>query len=195
MESMWDRMVAGQPYRPDDPTLVAARAAARRLLDRFHAAPGDDDAARRAVLGELLGHLGDGAVVEPSLRVDYGRNLHLGDLAFVNHDCVLLDVAPIVIGAHAMVGPGCLLLTPTHPLDAAQRRSGWEAGAPITVGDDVWLGGGVTVCPGVTIGAATVVGAGAVVVRDLPAGVLAVGNPARVVRELGADDRATWPQP
>lgn len=193
MGTTWDRMVGGDWYRPDDPELVAARARARALLDRFHAAAGDDVATRTAVLGELLGHVGRGTVVEPSLRVDYGVNVHLGDDVFCNHDCVLLDVAPITVGDHAMLGPGCLLLTPTHPLDAGQRRSGWEAAAPIDLGADVWLGGGVTVCPGVTVGAGTVVGAGAVVTRDLPAGVVAVGNPARVVRRLTSDDRVTLP--
>ena len=122
--------------------------------------------------------------IRPPLRVDYGYNLHVGAGTFANFGLVALDVAPIRIGEDVQIGPNVQLLTPTHPLDPERRRARWEAAEPITIGDNVWLGGGVIVCPGVAIGENTVVGAGTVVTRDLPANVLAVGNPARVVREL-----------
>lgn len=118
------------------------------------------------------------------LYVDYGSNITIGDGTFVNVGLVALDVTPITIGAHCQIGPNVQLLTPTHPLDPEPRRAGYEAGEPITLGDNVWLGGGVIVCPGVTIGENTVVGAGAVVTKDLPANVVAVGNPAKVIRTL-----------
>ena len=137
-----------------------------------------------ALLRRLLGALGKGAVVRPPLYVDFGFHLAIGDRTFVNFGLVALDVAPITIGADCQIGPGVQLLTPVHPLDADLRRATWEQAAPISLGDNVWLGGGVIVLPGVTIGPDTVVGAGAVVSRDLPAGVLAVGTPARVVRTL-----------
>lgn len=123
--------------------------------------------------------------MRPPFWVDFGENIHIGAHTFINNGLTALDVARITIGAHCQIGPNCQLLTPTHPLDPVLRRDGWEAAEPITLGDNVWLGGGVTVCPGVTIGENTVVGAGSVVTKDLPANVVAVGNPARVIRELG----------
>src|SRR5918992_1540290 len=112
---------------------------------------------------------------------------------FVNYACTMLDVAPIRIGAACQIATGVQLLTPTHPIDPEARRQGWEAAEPITIGDNVWLGGGAIVCPGVTIGEDTGVGAGAVVTRDLPAGVVAVGAPARVLREIGERDAVRVP--
>ena len=128
--------------------------------------------------------MGDGVVVMPTFRCDYGSNISIGSRSFVNYDCVMLDVAPIRIGTACQIATRVELLTATHPLEPEPRRAGWEYGLPITLGDNVWLGGGVIVCPGVTIGDDTVVGAGAVVTRDLPAGVLAYGTPAVVQREL-----------
>ena len=122
--------------------------------------------------------------VRPPFHCDYGWNISIGAGTFVNYSCVLLDVLPIRIGSNCQVASGVQLLTATHPLEPGPRRDGWEYGEPITIGDNVWLGGGVIVCPGVTIGDDTVVGAGAIVTRDLPAGVVAVGNPARVTRSL-----------
>ena len=180
-----EKMLRGEPYLADDPELVAARLRARRLWRRFNATdPGDTDAAR-AILAELLGGLGDGVWIEAPFYCDYGTQISLAPGVFLNMNCVLLDVAPIVVGARTILGPGVQLLTATHPLGAAARTAGPELGRPITLGSRVWLGGGVIVGPGVSIGADTVVGAGSVVMRDLPAGVLAVGNPCRVVRPIG----------
>jgi maltose O-acetyltransferase len=183
------RMVAGERYRGDDPELVADRSRAQRLLLRFNQLTEADREERRALLTELLGHLGPGAEVMPSLRCDYGYNISLGEGVFINFDAVLLDVAPITVGAHCQLAPRVQLLTATHPIDPDVRRTMWEWGEPIVLGADVWLGGGVIVLPGVTIGAGTVVGAGAVVTRDLPERVVAVGNPARVLRPIGPEDR------
>ena len=182
-------MTAGERYQGSDPVLVADRERAYRLTHLLNTLPTGDDASRRAILAQLLGTLGEGAALVPPLRVDYGYNVHLGDRSFVNFDAVMLDVAPITIGADCQLATRVQLLTATHPIDAAARATMWEWGEPITLEDGVWLGGGVIVLPGVTIGAGTVVGAGAVVTRDLPPGVVAVGNPARVLREVGPDDR------
>lgn len=177
-----ERMLAGDLYVADDPesARVAQRAVTRLEDYRVATAQGQEDA--REILTEVLGSLGDGAVIKPPLSVDYGENLHVGDRTFINFNLVALDVADIRIGADCQIGPNVQLLTPTHPVDPQPRRDKLEAAQPITLGDNVWLGGGVIVCPGVTIGENTVVGAGAVVVKDLPANVVAVGNPARVVR-------------
>jgi maltose O-acetyltransferase len=139
---------------------------------------------KERVLTQLLGAYGEDAEIRPPFHCDYGYQTRIGPRTFVNVGLVALDVARITIGADVQIGPYVQLLTATHPLEPGPRRDKWEAAQPIRIDDNVWLGGGVIVCPGVRVGADTVVGAGAVVTRDLPAGVLAVGNPARVVRSL-----------
>jgi len=180
----YERMLAGELYLADDPRIVAEQAEAHRLMEQVNAAPAADRSGRDALLRRLLGGLGRDAVVRAPLYVDFGFHLTIGDRTFVNFGLVALDVAPITVGADCQLGPNVQLLTPIHPLDADLRRDKWEQAAPITLGDNVWLGGGVVILPGVTVGHDTVVGAGAVVSRDLPAGVLAVGTPARVLRRL-----------
>ena len=179
-----ERMLAGDLYLADDPELDADALRARRLEARFNDAAPDDHAGRRAALVELLGALGPGTEIRPPFRCDYGSNLNIGARCFANFGLIALDVAPITIGDDVQIGPNVMLLTPTHPTDPELRRAGWEAAEPIAIAENVWLGGGVIVLPGVRIGANTVVGAGAVVSRDLPADVVALGNPARVVRQL-----------
>lgn len=181
---MRERMLAGDPYVADDPELGAASRRARELMTAYNATTVADDPARAALLGELLGSVGEDTTIRPPVYVDYGRHIRIGRGCFANFGLVALDVAPIVIGDDVQIGPNVQLLTPTHPIDPEERRARWEAAQPITIGDNVWLGGGVVVCPGVTIGENTVVGAGAVVVDDLPANVVAVGNPARIVRRI-----------
>ncbi|MER6613654.1 sugar O-acetyltransferase [Streptomyces xantholiticus] len=179
-----DRMLAGEWYLPDDEELGADTRRRFELCAAYNAYGGADPAERTAILAELIGSLGKDVRIRPPFQCDYGRYITIGDRTFINFNAVFLDAAPITIGSDVQIGPGVQLLTPTHDMGAERRRAGWEKAAPITIGDNVWLGGGVIVCPGVTIGDNTVVGAGSVVVRDLPAGVLAVGNPARVVRSL-----------
>ena len=192
---MKERMLRGELYLFDDPELAADYAHAQELLERFNATRHTEQELRDALLRELLGEMGDGVVVRPPFRCDYGRYVSIGAGTFVNYDCVLLDVAPIRIGAACQIATCVQLLTATHPVDPARRRHGWESAEPITIDDNVWLGGGTIVCPGVTIGADAVVGAGAVVTRDLPAGVVAVGNPARILREIDDRDTVTVPLP
>ena len=193
MGEMKERMLRGELYIADDPGLAADNARAQRLLDRYNATRHDDEAERDSILRELLGDVGEGVVVKPSFRCDYGTYITIGAGTFVNYDCVMLDVAPIAIGAACQLAPRVQLLTATHPVDPQPRRAGWESGAPIAIGDNVWLGGGVIVGPGVTIGEDTVVGAGSVVTRDLPAGVVAFGVPAQAQREIGPHDRIDVP--
>ncbi len=177
-------MVRGEPYLSEDPELVALRGRARSLTFRFNHTPPEESAAREALIRELLGSVGQAFTFEPMLHVDYGCNIFVGERFYANANCVLLDVAEIRIGDDAMLASGVQLLTATHPTDPVERTSGYELGHPITLGNRVWLGGGVIVGPGVTIGDDTVVGSGAIVVKDLPTGVVAVGNPARVVRDV-----------
>lgn len=186
MSEQKDRMLRGELYLADDPELRADALRCDALLARFNATRAADVDERRHILGELLADLGEGAAVRPPLFMDYGYQTSIGAGTFINFNCVILDVGRVRIGADVQIGPNVQLLTPTHPVDPEQRRTGLEAAEPITIEDNVWLGGGVIVLPGVTIGRDTVVGAGAVVTRDLPSGVVAVGNPARVIRALSA---------
>ena len=178
-------MLAGEPYLADDPELATERRHAARLTEAFNATPKDREADRH-ILVQLLGALGEGTVIRAPFYCDYGYQIFVGARGFANFGLVALDVAPIRIGDDVQIGPNVQLLTPTHPVEPEHRLARIEGGRPITIGDNVWLGGGVIVCPGVTIGENTVVGAGAVVVKNLPPSVLAVGNPARVIRSLSA---------
>ncbi len=183
-----ERMLAGDLYIADDPESGRLAQRAVRLADAYHRAAVEDEAAARPLLEEMIGELGQDAFVKPPLFVDYGEHISIGARTFVNYNLAALDVAPITIGEDCLLGPNVQLLTPTHPIDPRPRRDKLEAARPITIGDNVWLGGGVIVCPGVTIGDNSVVGAGSVVTRDIPANVVAVGNPARVLREIGEQD-------
>ena len=179
----WEWMVSGQLYNAGDEALCAARDRAKRLTWRYNQMDPTDWAGRTALLEELLGHLGKDSWIEPTFRCDYGSQISIGDQVFANYDCIFLDVAPITIGDRVLLGPRVGLYTAGHPLDRETRSEGLEFGRPITLEDEVWLGGNVILLPGVTVGAGTVVAAGAVVTRDLPAGVL---------RELTAADQALW---
>lgn len=190
--TMYERMLAGDPYRADDPELAALSTRAQLLTERYNATSITEGGLRRKLLEELLGTCGEGIEVRPPFHLDYGRHLHVGDRTFANFGLVALDCAEIRIGADVQIGPNVQLLTATHPLQPGPRRDQWEGAAPITIGDNVWLGGGVIVGPGVSIGENTVVGAGSVVTRDLPPNVVAVGVPARPVKDLPADPPDGW---
>lgn len=179
-----ERMLAGELYVADDPESGRRAQRAVQLADAYHRAAVADEGAARPLLEALLGELGEGAFIKPPLFVDYGEHISVGPRTFVNYGLVALDVAPIRIGADCQLGPNVQLLTPTHPVEAQPRRDKLEAAQSITIGDNVWLGGGVIVLPGITIGDNTVVGAGSVVTKNLPSDVIAVGNPARVIRHL-----------
>jgi len=176
-----EKMLAGEPYFADDPELVAAARRARDLMTEYNSAR---ELVRPGILSELLGSVGEDVAIRPPLYVDYGTQLTVGDRVFANFGLTALDCAPITIGDDTQIGPHVQLLTPTHPLDPDERRSKIEAAAPISIGRNVWIGGGAIVVAGVTIGDNAVIGAGSVVTRDVPADSVAVGNPARVLRQL-----------
>lgn len=179
-----ERMLAGEHYLADDPEIQADALRSEQFTQQYNETRAGDQKTRDAILREFLGEVGEDVVVRPPIQADYGYRTTIGPRTFINWGLMLCDVATVTIGADVQVGPGVQLLTPTHPTEPEARRAKWEASKPISIGDNVWLGGGVVVCPGVTIGENTVVGAGAVVVRDLPPNVVAVGNPAKVVRKL-----------
>ncbi|HWL56061.1 MAG TPA: sugar O-acetyltransferase [Paracoccus sp. (in: a-proteobacteria)] len=170
-------MLAGRPYAPGDGELVAMRKTAQGLMRDYNATiVGDKTRAR--TLTQLLGTW-NGAVIRAPFHVDYGKHIHFGPDCFVNFGCVFLDVCEIRVGARCVIGPQVQLLTPDHPRDYERRATGIEYGRPITIGDDVWIGGGALILPGVTIGDGAIVGAGSVVTRDVPPRTTVAGNPAR----------------
>jgi maltose O-acetyltransferase len=171
-------------YIADAPESGRRAQRAVQLAHAYHQAAITDEGSARQILAELLGSLGEGAFVRPPLYVDYGEHISIGARTFINYNLTALDVATIKIGADCQFGPNVQLLTPTHPIEPQPRRDRLEAAKPISIGDNVWLGGGVIVCPGVRIADDSVVGAGSVVTRDIPANVVAVGNPARVLRGI-----------
>jgi maltose O-acetyltransferase len=177
-------MEAGDPYIVDD-EIAGMHLRAVSLTEEYNATPAADPNARRRILEELLAGIGPDTVIRTPFHCDFGTYCSFGARTFANFGLVVLDVARVTIGNDVQIGPNVQLLTASHPLDADRRRAKWEASKPIVIGDNVWLGGGVIVLPGVTIGEDSVVGAGAVVTRDVPAGVVAVGNPARIIRALG----------
>ena len=177
------RMADGDFYVADD-VLAAHTKRAVRLLSLYEQAHPTDPDIARYLLAQVIGSVGEGVDIRPPLRVDYGHNITIGDGSWVNFGLTALDVAPIVIGQDVLIGPNCSLYTAIHPTEPGPRRAKCESAAPITLGDNVWLGGSVVVCPGVTIGENSIIGAGAVVTRDIPANSIAVGNPARVIRAL-----------
>jgi maltose O-acetyltransferase len=184
MTSHKERMLRGELYDPLDPELSAERRRARLGFQALNATRDDQQEERARLIKELIPASGAGVWIEPPFYCDYGSNITLGDKVYFNFNCVVLDVAPVRIGSGALFGPAVQIYAATHPLSAAERRTGLELGRPVEIGDDVWVGGGAVICPGVKIGAESVIGAGSVVTRDVPAGVFAAGNPCRVIREV-----------
>jgi maltose O-acetyltransferase len=184
LRSEKDRMLRGEPYLANDPALLLERKQCRLVCERFNATSFGDTAARKAILDELLGELGEDAAVMAPFQCDYGYHITVGARTFINYGVVVLDGARVTIGDDVQIGPGVQLLTALHPLDPVERRSGTETAKPVMIGDRAWLATGVIVCPGVAVGADAVVGAGSVVTKDLPAGHLCFGNPCRVIRQI-----------
>lgn len=183
-------MLSGQPYDPADPELIALRVAARLATEAYNRTSIADREERTRMLKGLFGSTGNAVFIEPSFRCDYGVNIHVGENFYANFDCVILDCAQVRIGKNCLMAPQVGLYTATHPLDPVARSSGRELAAPITIGDDCWIGGHATINPGVTLGNNVVVAAGAVVTRSFGDNVVLAGVPARVIRTIGETSRA-----
>jgi maltose O-acetyltransferase len=176
-------MLSGGMYNPGDPELVADRLAARRILFAYNHSHPDETEKRRQLLAQLF-RSEVGCYLEPTFQCDYGYNIRFGENFYANFNCVILDVCLVTLGNNVFLAPNVQIYTATHPTDAQERISGQEFGQPVTIGDNVWLGGHSVICPGVTIGDNVVIGAGSVVTRAIPANVVAVGNPCRIIRNL-----------
>ncbi|MCC5895080.1 MAG: sugar O-acetyltransferase [Alkalibacterium sp.] len=182
MKTEKEKMVAGELYRPSDPELIRDRTSGHDKAERYNKAQADVE--RRKQIKTIFGSVGETITVEPSLRVDYGYNIHVGDNFYANFNCVFLDVCPITIGRNAMLGPGVSMVTPEHPLNPDERNSGQEFGRPITIGNNCWVGTNATIIGGVTLGDNCVVAAGAVVTKSFPDNVVIAGVPAQVIRKI-----------
>jgi maltose O-acetyltransferase len=180
-----DLMRAGEPYPGGDPELNRELDRRQAMLAALNSIPPGRTEDRQSALEELLAEIGEGTFIRSPFYCDYGDGIRIGARTFVNFNCTMLDGAPITVGDECLIASGVQLITASHPIDPGPRRAACEQALPVTIGDGVWLGAGAIVCPGVSIGANTVVGAGSVVTKDLPAGVVAYGNPARVAREIG----------
>jgi maltose O-acetyltransferase len=189
LEAQRAHVLSGRMYDDLTVELVRARQRAVLLTTEYNDSFGREPAEREAILRRLLGAVGDGCYFEPTFRCEFGYNIAIGAHFYANFDCVMLDGGRITIGDHVLFGPRVGIYTSNHAIDAGERAAGGCWAKPVTIGDHVWLGGGVTVNPGVTIGDNTIVGSGSVVTRSLPGSVVAAGNPARVLREITEADR------
>ena len=178
------KMLAGEFYLADDVELTNDNKRASLLLKQYNSTTVEDTEMRLRILKELFGKVEEKIQIVPPFHCDYGSNIYVGDDFYMNFGCVILDCAAVHIGNNVLCAPGAHIYTASHPTDPEIRRSGLELAAPVKIGNNVWLGGGAIVCPGVTIGDDTTIGAGSVVVKDIPARVVAAGNPCVVIRHL-----------
>jgi maltose O-acetyltransferase len=179
-----NKMLLGEMYNPMDPELMKEREWARMKFQEINSLQEDRKKKRDHLFYDLIGEAGEGLFIEPPFFCDYGYNIILGSRVFMNFNCSILDVMPVRMGNDVMIGPNVQIYTATHPLEAKARNSGKEFAKPVTIGNDVWIGGGAIICPGVKIGNGTVIGAGSVVTRDIPDNVFAAGNPAKVIKKI-----------
>jgi len=179
-----EKMLAGELYQAGDPVLLEMRNRARALFMEYNTTLNEQTLERRAILKTLIGTIGDTIDIQPPFFCDYGKHIHMGNNVFINYNCTILDCALVTLGNNVFIGPNVSLYTAYHPIIASERIKGPELASPITIKDNVWLGGNVVVCQGITIGENTTIGAGSVVTKDIPANVFAAGNPCRVIKQL-----------
>jgi maltose O-acetyltransferase len=184
MVSEKEKMLSGEMYDAEDPELAAERRRARDLCKSLNESHDNQQELRNRIIRELFGGAGDDVWIEPPFYCDYGSNITLGSKVFFNFNCVILDPAAVIIGSNVLFGPAVQIYTATHPMSATERLNCLEFARPVSIGSDVWIGGGAIICPGVRIGSRSVIGAGSVVTHEIPASVLASGNPCRIIRNL-----------
>jgi maltose O-acetyltransferase len=179
-----EKMLANEPYIAIDPELVGMYKKAQHLLFAFNSLHPDESQRRCEIVQALFGEVGQGFEVKPPFRCDYGCHIYAKENLYINYDCIILDCNKVYLGRNVLLAPRVQIYTAYHPLDGKIRRTGVEMAEPVIIADDVWIGGGAIICPGVTIGNNTTIGAGSIVTRDIPANVIAVGNPCRVIKAV-----------
>ena len=184
-----ERMLANLPYKAWLDGLHEEALENKKRIYRYNLLPPEEWDQRPALIKEILGKTGENVHIEPPFHCDYGRNIEVGENFYANYNLTILDVARVRIGDNAQIAPNVSFYTAGHPIHPDSRNSGYEYGIDITIGNNVWIGGGTTILPGVTIGNDVVIGAGSVVTKDLPDRVIAVGNPCRVIRQITEADR------
>ncbi|WP_041738846.1 sugar O-acetyltransferase [Echinicola vietnamensis] len=189
MKTEMEKMMAGEPYDAHCEDMIRIRTRVKRILHKLNVTEYYTDKFQ-ATINELCPNSAKDLHLEPPFHCDYGQNIHAGEGVFINFDAVILDGAKVTIGRKTLLAPGVHIYTARHPLNVEERRE-WEDCRPVTIGEECWIGGHVTICPGVTIGDRAVIGAGAVVTKDIPADSLAVGNPAKVIKTLNEKDHKT----
>lgn len=179
-----EKMLAGEMYKPSDPDLTKNRHRTRLLFQKFNSLNEEQVEERKAILLQIFESVGENPYIEPPFYCDYGNNITLGNNVFMNFNCCILDVAKVTIGDNCMFAPQVQIYTATHPIEYQARNSGRELAKPITIGNNVWIGGNSTICPGVTLGNNVVVGAGSVVTKSFPDDVVIAGNPAKIIKTI-----------
>lgn len=192
MKTEREIMLSAQLYASADKELVALRKACKRRVALYNQIAHEEEDQVQGLLADMLGAVGEGSYIEPDVYIDYGKNIYVGEAFYGNTGLTILDTCEVHIGDHVMIGPRVSLITAGHPIDSGVRNRGLEFGKPITIGDNVWIGANVFIGPGVTIGDNAIIGGGAVVVKDIPANAVAVGNPAKVMRDIISDDKDYW---
>lgn len=185
-------MNAGELHYFDDKEINELSLRAQELIEKYNAVPANDDTTRWEILKDLLGKLGSWSAIKPPFHCDYGKFIEMGDGCFINYDCIILDACKVEIGNNVFIGPRTCIYSASHPIDASVRTAGYDISKPVTICDNVWIGGNVVVNPGVTVGEGSVIGSGSVITKDIPPNVIAAGNPCRVIREITEEDKRYW---
>ena len=186
---MKERMLSSLPYKSFGEELFSQRQKVRETVYDYNHSRPCEEKLRDTLLSQILGKRGEHILIEPPFHCDYGYNIFVGENFYSNFNLTILDCARVTIGDDVMFAPNVTVSTAGHPVHSKPRTEGWEYAFPVTIGDRVWLGAGVIINPGVTIGSDTVIGAGSVVTKDIPAGVVAVGNPCKVLRKITEEDK------
>lgn len=189
-----EKMLSGNLYLAQDAELAKEFARSKRITRLFNQATEEEPAYRAELLMELFGSTNGKFYIEPPFRCDYGSNISIGKNFYANYDCIIIDVCKVTIGDNVFFGPRVCIYTAAHPIDAEIRNTLLEFGKPVTIGDNVWIGGNAVINPGVTIGNNVIIGSGSVVTKNVPDNVIAVGNPCRVKRGINEEDKVYWTQ-